>query len=62
LGEFKEFCKSNSADYIVEKIDMDINRWLPNFNLFYFTLEYSGSELEVKKIITERVSETDFDK
>ena len=62
LDRFPEFCQSGSAEYILGKIDLDINRWLPNFNLFYFSLEYHGKHQEVLNVITDSIVEKDFDK
>ena len=40
---------------------MDINRWLPNYNLFYFTLEDDNNNEIIKNFVTENINETDFD-
>jgi hypothetical protein len=43
---------------------MDINKWLPNFNLFFFTLDVKleGGVPEINKVLNETISEKDFDK
>jgi hypothetical protein len=38
VKNFAEFCDTSGADYVLSKIDTD--RWVPNYNIFFYSLEY----------------------
>jgi len=61
---FNQFTASSPSKLLIGKISRDIEQWGMKFSLFYYGIDYDRDiqSEEVRKIVTEELVETDFDK
>jgi hypothetical protein len=61
---FNQFTVSSPSKLLIGKISRDIEQWGMKFSLFYYGIDYDRDiqSEEVRKIVTEELVETDFDK